>query len=181
MKGYNSYRSLKSSRGSSAYQEEVEVALDSEQIHHLRLDSTLSVQSPLVEEKSSVEFARLASSYPENLVEERPQSDESEEMTGRTNNGWDEFEVSGAAGDLLPTGSVVPASDNEAESSLVPLSDKNLPETVTLLSLDNGTQVFIVGTAHFSKESQDDVRNVSGIESKSASFQIQDIFASCAI
>lgn len=35
--------------------------------------------------------------------------------------------------------------------------DKNLPPTVTLLRNEHGSKVYIVGTAHFSKESQDDV------------------------
>lgn len=39
----------------------------------------------------------------------------------------------------------------------VPISD--LPETVSLLQKD-GCLVYVVGTAHFSKESQDDVSKV---------------------
>lgn len=35
--------------------------------------------------------------------------------------------------------------------------DKNLPPTVTVLRNETGSKVYIVGTAHFSKESQDDV------------------------
>lgn len=35
--------------------------------------------------------------------------------------------------------------------------DKNLPPTVTLLYNEFGSKVYIVGTAHFSRESQDDV------------------------
>lgn len=35
--------------------------------------------------------------------------------------------------------------------------DRNLPPTVTLIKNDFGSKVYIVGTAHFSKESQDDV------------------------
>lgn len=35
--------------------------------------------------------------------------------------------------------------------------DRNLPSTVTLLSNEFGSKVYVVGTAHFSKESQDDV------------------------
>lgn len=35
--------------------------------------------------------------------------------------------------------------------------DKNLPPTVTLLQNEYGCKVYIVGTAHFSKESQEDV------------------------
>lgn len=35
--------------------------------------------------------------------------------------------------------------------------DKHLPSTVTLLTNEFGSRVYVVGTAHFSKESQDDV------------------------
>lgn len=35
--------------------------------------------------------------------------------------------------------------------------DNNLPETVTVLKHPNGAKVYLVGTAHFSKESQEDV------------------------
>lgn len=39
--------------------------------------------------------------------------------------------------------------------------DKNLPHTVTKLTTPHGSVVYLVGTAHFSKESQDDVSLVS--------------------
>lgn len=39
--------------------------------------------------------------------------------------------------------------------------DKNLPHTVTKLTTPHGSMVYLVGTAHFSKESQDDVSLVS--------------------
>lgn len=35
--------------------------------------------------------------------------------------------------------------------------NQNLPETVTLLKAPNGNNVYLVGTAHFSEESQKDV------------------------
>lgn len=35
--------------------------------------------------------------------------------------------------------------------------DKNLPQTVTLLKTENGSKVYVIGTAHFSHKSQDDV------------------------
>lgn len=39
--------------------------------------------------------------------------------------------------------------------------DNNLPETVTLLKHDKtGAKVYLIGTAHFSKESQEDVAKV---------------------
>lgn len=38
--------------------------------------------------------------------------------------------------------------------------DNNLPETVTLLRTPSGVKVYLVGTAHFSRESQDDVAKV---------------------
>uniref|UniRef100_A0A0B6ZQ05 TraB domain-containing protein n=1 Tax=Arion vulgaris TaxID=1028688 RepID=A0A0B6ZQ05_9EUPU len=53
-------------------------------------------------------------------------------------------------------------TDGDAEADLtdrVPVSMSDLPETVTLLERD-GCLVYVVGTAHFSKESQDDVSRV---------------------
>lgn len=38
--------------------------------------------------------------------------------------------------------------------------NENLPETVTLLKMPNGCNVYLVGTAHFSEKSQEDVANV---------------------
>lgn len=38
--------------------------------------------------------------------------------------------------------------------------NENLPETVTLLRMPNGCNVYLVGTAHFSEKSQEDVANV---------------------
>ena len=38
------------------------------------------------------------------------------------------------------------------------MSSLTLPETVTVLDCPNGSKVYIVGTAHFSKESIEDVR-----------------------
>lgn len=38
--------------------------------------------------------------------------------------------------------------------------NRNLPETVTLLKMPNGVNVYLVGTAHFSEKSQEDVANV---------------------
>lgn len=35
--------------------------------------------------------------------------------------------------------------------------EKNLPQTVTILTHPSGSKVYLVGTAHFSKQSQDDV------------------------
>lgn len=35
--------------------------------------------------------------------------------------------------------------------------DKNLPHTITILTTPQGSKVYLVGTAHFSRESQDDV------------------------
>lgn len=34
------------------------------------------------------------------------------------------------------------------------------PETVTVLKASNGSVVYLIGTAHFSKESQEDVAQV---------------------
>lgn len=38
--------------------------------------------------------------------------------------------------------------------------DRNLPETVTLIQGRDGSKVYLVGTAHFSEESQNDVAKV---------------------
>lgn len=38
--------------------------------------------------------------------------------------------------------------------------NENLPETVTLLRMPNKCNVYLVGTAHFSEKSQEDVANV---------------------
>ena len=38
-----------------------------------------------------------------------------------------------------------------------------LPETVTVLEGEHGSKVYLVGTAHFSEESQQDVRQVSNL------------------
>lgn len=38
--------------------------------------------------------------------------------------------------------------------------DQNLPETVTLIYGQNGSKIYLVGTAHFSQESQNDVAKV---------------------
>lgn len=42
-------------------------------------------------------------------------------------------------------------------------TDFDLPETVTVLETNHGSKVFVVGTAHFSKESQEDVAKVSNL------------------
>lgn len=39
--------------------------------------------------------------------------------------------------------------------------DKNLPHTVTLLRTPSGARVYLVGTGHFSVESQNDVSKVT--------------------
>jgi hypothetical protein len=41
--------------------------------------------------------------------------------------------------------------------------DTKLPETVSLLTTPDGGKVYLVGTAHFSMESQEDVAKVSCI------------------
>lgn len=43
--------------------------------------------------------------------------------------------------------------------------DKNLPHTITVLTTPQGSKVYLVGTAHFSRESQDDVSLVSNVSS----------------
>jgi len=39
--------------------------------------------------------------------------------------------------------------------------DEKLPETVTLLTTSDGGKLYLVGTAHFSVESQNDVSKVT--------------------
>lgn len=41
--------------------------------------------------------------------------------------------------------------------------ESNLPPTVKLLQAPDGAKVYVVGTAHFSRESMDDVSLVSGV------------------
>lgn len=52
--------------------------------------------------------------------------------------------------------SVRHTSIKEYDSSI----DNNLPETVTLLPASGGSKLYLVGTAHFSIESQNDVAQV---------------------
>jgi len=42
-----------------------------------------------------------------------------------------------------------------------PTIDERLPETVTLLTTPEGGKLYLVGTAHFSVESQNDVSKVT--------------------
>lgn len=49
------------------------------------------------------------------------------------------------------------STDNIKIYSSIEEFDKNLPSTVSLLTNEYGSKVYIVGTAHFSRESQDDV------------------------
>lgn len=44
-----------------------------------------------------------------------------------------------------------------------PTIDTKLPDTVSLLTTPDGGKVYLVGTAHFSMESQEDVAKVSCI------------------
>lgn len=49
------------------------------------------------------------------------------------------------------------ASSNTSVTKADEEFDSSLPETVTLLKHQNGSKVYLVGTAHFSRESQEDV------------------------
>lgn len=59
--------------------------------------------------------------------------------------------------------------DNDGDSSQLnktptlpdPSIDNNLPKTVTLLTTEDGSKCYLVGTAHFSIESQNDVSRVN--------------------
>jgi hypothetical protein len=44
-----------------------------------------------------------------------------------------------------------------------PTIDTQLPDTVSVLTTPEGAEVYVVGTAHFSVESQEDVAKVSSI------------------
>jgi hypothetical protein len=59
-----------------------------------------------------------------------------------------------------------PSEPSEALSLLFyydPTIDTKLPDTVSLLTTPDGGKVYLVGTAHFSMESQEDVAEVSCI------------------
>jgi pheromone shutdown protein TraB len=81
----------------------------------------------------------------------------------------DEYEEEGSEGELDNEGWQSDEvdedgtfTDGEGDNDLtkrVPVPISDLPETVTLLQKD-GCFVYVVGTAHFSKESQDDVSRV---------------------
>lgn len=47
-----------------------------------------------------------------------------------------------------------------ADPLIIDNFDEHLPSTVTLLNTPEGAKVYLVGTAHFSIESQDDVSTV---------------------
>lgn len=60
--------------------------------------------------------------------------------------------------EILGYGDVESSSSNKSDDDF----DNNLPETVTLLRHEKtGAKVYLIGTAHFSKESQDDVVKVN--------------------
>lgn len=59
--------------------------------------------------------------------------------------------------EILGYGDIESSSSNKSDDDF----DNNLPETVTLLRHEKtGAKVYLIGTAHFSKESQDDVVKV---------------------
>lgn len=55
-------------------------------------------------------------------------------------------------------GDVVSELSREQYESII---DKKLPETMTLLTTPDGGKLYLVGTAHFSVESQNDVSKVT--------------------
>lgn len=62
--------------------------------------------------------------------------------------------------EILGYGDVESSSSNKSDDDF----DNNLPETVTLLKHEKtGAKVYLIGTAHFSKESQEDVVKVNKI------------------
>ena len=77
---------------------------------------------------------------------------------------WVKFYLSG-----MPFDQVTPQETSISEELMMnfqrlrPGSSPELPETVTKLDTPEGCKVYLVGTAHFSKESQDDVAKVCGV------------------
>ena len=53
------------------------------------------------------------------------------------------------------------AVDRMSSSSADALSNDGLPKTCTIIEKNDEREVYVVGTAHFSKESQEDVALVS--------------------
>lgn len=64
-----------------------------------------------------------------------------------------------SAGGSIADESITPESEKHQVKIYGSLEefDKNLPDTVTVLDTPFGSKVYLVGTAHFSHESQDDV------------------------
>lgn len=54
-------------------------------------------------------------------------------------------------------------SVNVCDGKYDPTIDERLPHTVTLLTTPDGGKLYLIGTAHFSVESQNDVSKVTGI------------------
>lgn len=50
-----------------------------------------------------------------------------------------------------------PSEENAAFGSLDINQDQGLPKTCTVVEKSDNVEVYVVGTAHFSKESQEDV------------------------
>lgn len=64
----------------------------------------------------------------------------------------------------------IPSNMTEEDASKIsyvkqydPTIDERLPQTVTLLTTPDGGKLYLIGTAHFSVESQNDVSKVTGI------------------
>ena len=150
--------------------------------------NTLTLKTPLTEEQTEIRQALLADfdSIFGNLTSvsvDRPTSEvllECEEMSDQIlsaeNNIVNHSRLEGDHSSLnvrisensdvdeLPRESNV-TDDQEQGGSEIALSglfDLNkLPETIHVLEGENGARVYLVGTAHFSKESQEDVRKVT--------------------
>ena len=110
-------------------------------------DSAIESETP---EKAPVESTRQKSSDVENEAEESSVSEQEEiEHDDETDDEKEEDEEE---------------DDDEQEGSLrrrvVDLDSLDLPETCTLLTTNKGAKVFLIGTAHFSRESQTDVSQV---------------------
>lgn len=111
-------------------------------------DSAIESETP---EKAPVESTRQKSSDVENEAEESSVSEQEEIEHDEDTD--DEKEEDDEEDD-----------EEEGGGSLrrrtVDLDSLDLPETCTLLTTNKGAKVFLIGTAHFSKESQTDVSQV---------------------
>lgn len=113
-------------------------------------DSAIESETP---EKAPVDSTRQKSSDIENSAEESSVSEQEEiEHDDDTDDEKEEDEEEDDDEDEQEGGSL--------RRRVVDLDSLDLPETCTLLTTNKGAKVFLIGTAHFSRESQTDVSQV---------------------